>query len=90
MAMLNKLTDRVEMPRKLCPVIFLLDTSGSMGGAPIGAVNAALESVLPELISMNDSNPDNEIKVAVLTFDFDAEWKFGGEELLLPEEVKDS
>ncbi len=82
--------DKVELPRKMCPVIFLLDTSGSMGGAPIGAVNAALESVLPELISMNDSNPDNEIKVAVLTFDFDAEWKFGGEELLLPEEVKDS
>lgn len=82
--------DKVELPRKMCPVIFLLDTSGSMGGAPIGAVNAALESVLPELISMNDSNPDNEIKVAVLTFDFDAEWKFGGEELLSPEEVKDS
>ena len=82
--------DKVELPRKMCPVIFLLDTSGSMYGAPIGAVNAALESVLPELISMNDSNPDNEIKVAVLTFDFDAEWKFGGEELLSPEEVKDS
>ena len=82
--------DKVELPRKMCPVIFLLDTSGSMYGAPIGAVNDAIESVLPELISMNDSNPDNEIKVAVLTFDFGAEWKFGGEELLSPEEVKNS
>lgn len=92
MVMLNKvsLTDRVELPRKMCPVIFLLDTSGSMYGAPIGAVNAAIESVMPELISMNDSNPDNEIKVAVLTFDFNAEWKFGGDELLSPEEVKNS
>lgn len=90
MVTMNKLTDRVEMPRKMCPVIFLLDTSGSMGGAPIGAVNAALESVLPELISMNGSNPDAEIKVAIMTFDFDAEWKFGGEELLLPADIQNS
>jgi len=90
MVMLNKLTDRVEIPRKMCPVIFLLDTSGSMDGAPIGAVNAAIESVLPELISMNDSNPDNEIKVAIMTFDFDANWKYGGDELLLPEDIQNS
>jgi len=82
--------DKVEMPRKMCPVIFLLDTSGSMTGAPIGAVNAAMESVLPELVAMNDSNSDNEIKVAVMTFDFDAEWKFGGDELLDPKSLNDS
>lgn len=82
--------DKIELPRKMCPVIFLLDTSGSMYGAPIGAVNAAIESVLPELISMNDANPDNEIKVTIMTFDFDAEWKFGGDELLSPEEIKNS
>lgn len=82
--------DKVEIPRKMCPVIFMLDTSGSMSGAPIGAVNAAIENVLPELISMNDSNPDNEIKVAVMTFSFGADWAIGGEELLSPEEVRNS
>ena len=82
--------DKVEIPRKMCPVIFMLDTSGSMSGAPIGAVNAALENVLPELISMNDSNPDNEIKVAVMTFSFGADWAIGGEELLSPEDVRNS
>lgn len=82
--------DKVEMPRKMCPVIFLLDTSGSMTGAPIGAVNAAIENVLPELISMNDSNPDNEIRVGILTFNFGAEWFVGGDELLKPEEVQNS
>ena len=82
--------DKVEIPRKMCPVIFLLDTSGSMSGAPIGAVNSAIENVLPELISMNDSNPDNEIRVAIMTFSFDADWVIGGNELLSPEEVKNS
>ena len=66
--------DKLEMPRKMCPVIFLLDTSGSMIGAPIGAVNSAIENILPELMSMNDSNPDNEIKVAIMSFSFGADW----------------
>ena len=82
--------DKVEIPRKMCPVIFMLDTSGSMSGAPIGAVNAAIENVLPELISMNDSNPDNEIRVAIMTFSFGADWIVGGEELLSPDDVKNS
>ena len=82
--------DKIEIPRKMCAVIFLLDTSGSMSGSPIGAVNSAMENVLPELITMNENNPDNEIRVAVMKFDFDAEWVFGGDELLLPEDVKNS
>ena len=81
---------RPEIPRKMCPVIFLLDTSGSMDGAPLGAVNRAIENVLPELISMNNDNPDNEIKVAVMTFDYDAKWIVGETELLSPDDVRDS
>ena len=81
---------RPELPRKMCPVIFLLDTSGSMSGAPIGAVNRAIENVMPELISMNDANADNEIKVAVMTFDYDAKWVIGETELLSPEDVQSS
>ena len=82
------LLDKVEIPRKMCPVIFLLDTSGSMSGAPIGAVNDAIRNVLPELVSMNESNADNEIKVAVLTFDYDAKWIIGENELMSPEDVQ--
>lgn len=84
------LLDKVEIPRKMCAVIFLLDTSGSMGGKPIGAVNAAIENVLPELITMNETNSDNEIQMAVLTFDSDAKWVFGEDGLISPEELKDS
>ena len=80
--------DKVEIARKMCSVIFLLDTSGSMSGAPIGAVNDAIKNVLPELISMNDSNPDNEIKIAIMTFDYDAKWVLGETELLTPQDVQ--
>ena len=85
MVMLKK----VELPRRMCPVIFLLDTSSSMswtpsmfdnlaGAAnPIGAVNSAMENILPELSTMNEKNPDIEIQIAVMKFDFGAEWVSG-------------
>ncbi len=78
------------VPRKLCAVIFLLDTSGSMWGSPIGAVNAAIENILPELIDMNNSNADSEIKVAIMTFDTDVQWIFGEQELISPEDLQNS
>lgn len=81
--------DKVQTVRRMCPVIFMLDTSGSMDGAPIGAVNAAIEGVLPELISMNDSNADNEIKVAIMSFDYGANW-ITGDDLVSPEDLKSS
>ena len=80
------IVDKLEMVRRMCPVIFLMDTSGSMDGAPIGAVNAAIEGVLPELTSMNDENGDAEISVAIMTFSAGADW-LTGENLLLPQNV---
>ena len=77
---------KVETVRRLCPVIFLLDTSGSMSGAPIGAVNAAIENVLPELVTMNESNSDNEIKLGIMRFDSDIVWVTGNE-LVSPESL---
>ena len=68
------LLDKVEVTRRMCPVIFLLDSSGSMNGAPIGAVDSAIEGVLPVLASMNDENPDAEIRVAIMEFSSTAEW----------------
>lgn len=79
-----------KMPRKVCPVIFLLDTSGSMVGAPIGALNSAIENFMSELIAKNDSNPNVEIRVAIMTFSNEAKWVVGGEELLKPEDVQNS
>lgn len=79
--------DRVPPTRRVCPVIFVLDTSNSMEGEPIGAVNSAMENILPELESMNKDNADNEIMIAILTFNTDAKWETGGE-LVTPESFK--
>lgn len=81
---------KVATVRRMCPVIFLLDTSGSMDGAPIGAVNAAIEGVLPELIDMSDSNADNEIKVAVMSFDSNVRWVTGDSDLITPQQLRDT
>jgi uncharacterized protein YegL len=78
--------DKVEMTRRMCPVNFLVDTSGSMAGAPIGAVNSAIEGVLPELCAMNDENADAEIKTAIMSFSGGADW-VTGDKLVSPQNV---
>ena len=86
--------DKVAVSKRMCPVIFLIDTSGSMsydngsGQNPIGAVNAAIENTLPELISMNQKNADTEIKISVLSFDSEVNWITGETNLISPEDLK--
>ena len=62
------------IPRKSMVLFFLIDTSGSMGGSKIGAVNAAIEEVLPEIKDISASNADAEIKIAAIEFANSAEW----------------
>ena len=69
------LNDAVEaIPRKSMVLFFLVDTSGSMSGSKIGAVNAAIEEVLPELRDISASNADAEVKIAALEFANSANW----------------
>ena len=60
--------------RRKMVLIFIVDTSGSMYGTKIQAVNQAISEVLPELQKMSDSNADAVIQVAVLGFDNAAYW----------------
>lgn len=62
------------MPRKVLPMFFLIDTSGSMAGEKIGSLNSAMEEVLLELRSMSEGNIDAEIKLAVLEFSSGCSW----------------
>lgn len=77
------LVGKAAVNRRVCPIFFLLDCSGSMGGLPIGAVNDAVEGVLSKMIRMNSSNADTKIEVAILKFGADekynevAEWVTG-------------
>lgn len=64
----------IEVPRRTMVLFFLVDTSGSMKGAKIGTVNAAIEEVIPELQDISEANADAQIKVAALTFSTGARW----------------
>ena len=60
--------------RRKMVLFFIVDTSGSMYGTKIQAVNQAISEVLPELQKLSDSNADAVIQVAVLGFDNSAYW----------------
>jgi uncharacterized protein YegL len=59
-------------------LFFLIDASGSMDGSKIGAVNTAIEEVIPALREVSDENADAQIKVAALEFSSGARWITAG------------
>jgi len=62
------------IPKRVMPFFFLIDTSKSMEGKKIGAVNAAIEEILPDLRRLSDSQADSEIRLAILKFSSGCEW----------------
>jgi uncharacterized protein YegL len=68
------LTDKVEIPRRTMVLFFVIDTSGSMDGSKIGAVNTAIEEVIPAIKEVSDENADAQIKIAALEFSAGARW----------------
>ena len=56
----------VDNPEPRCPCVLLLDTSGSMQGAPIDSLNQGLELFAAEL--MQDRLAQKRVEVAVITF----------------------
>jgi uncharacterized protein YegL len=71
------LTDKVEIPRRTMVLFFLIDSSGSMDGDKIGAVNTAIEEVIPALQEISAENADAQIKVAAMEFSSGARWITG-------------
>ena len=70
------LDDVVSVPRRTMTLFFVIDTSGSMEGNKIGAVNDAVVNVLPMLEEISQTNPDAEIKVAALEFSSGTKWLY--------------
>ena len=64
---LDEVVDFAENPEPRCPCVLLLDTSGSMQGAPIEALNQGLLSFKDELTK----NPlaSRRVEVSIVTFD---------------------
>lgn len=78
-----KLDKLNETPRKDLHIFYVLDTSGSMMGAKISALNHAIEESLATLKTLAKSNGDARLKVAVLQFNTGCSWvtKNGPEDL---------
>lgn len=64
---LDEVVDFAENPEPRCPCVLLLDTSGSMQGGPIDALNQGLLSFKDELTK----NPlaSRRVEVSIVTFD---------------------
>lgn len=60
--------------RPLLPIIFVLDTSGSMTGQPISMLNHAMEEVINIVGNFAASNADALLKIGVLQFSSGAKW----------------
>jgi len=68
------LLDKIEIPRRTMVLFFVIDTSGSMDGSKIGAVNTAIEEVIPAIREVSEENADAQIKIAALEFSSGASW----------------
>lgn len=70
------------MPRRELTIFYVLDTSGSMEGAPVGTLNTAMRETVDILSEQAASNADALLKIAVLEFNSGADWlnKSGPEE----------
>ena len=68
------LREQEPIARKLLPIIYVLDTSGSMTGDRIAAVNAAMNETMEVLRDVSNNNPTAELKIGVLQFSSGAKW----------------
>lgn len=66
--------DVVGIVKRQMVLFFVIDTSGSMAGTKIGAVNTAIREVLPELQDAGGSDVD--LKVGCLTFSSGCQWMY--------------
>lgn len=61
--------------RRVTPIFFIIDNSTSMKGTKMQTVNTAMEEIMGDLVSFNNS--DSEIMFAVLKFGLECEWETG-------------
>jgi uncharacterized protein YegL len=64
---LDEVVEFAENPEPRCPCVLLLDTSGSMQGTPVDALNQGLQTFKEELIK--NSLAARRVEVAIVTFD---------------------
>ena len=66
--------DLSAVARPILPVFYVLDTSGSMRGQPIGVLNRAMENTINALGQMAAHNSNAQVKIAVMEFNSTCRW----------------
>ena len=74
-----KVEDGIKNPRKILPIIYVIDTSGS---TRIAAVNQAMAETMKVLKEVSAKNPTAELKIGVLQFASGASWVTNEDELV--------
>ena len=72
------MNDTEVVARRVLPIIYVVDTSGSMYGERIAKVNQAMLEMPRVLQDISDNNPDAETKIGVLQFSTSAKWTTPG------------
>ena len=63
-----------ELSTRPLHFFWIVDCSGSMQGEKIGTVNFAIQSVIPEMVSAAEENPNAQLYVRALKFSSGASW----------------
>jgi len=71
---MNTLDDTKQI-RRVIPIFFVIDTSGSMAGERIGNVNKAMEEVISDMRHLVEIYKYIQIKISVLEYSDDARWQ---------------
>ena len=77
-----KIEDGTKNARKILPIIYVIDTSGSMAGTRIAAVNQAMNETIDVLKEVSAKNPTAELKIGVLQFASGANWVTNEKQLI--------
>ena len=62
--------------RQKLNIVFVIDSSGSMSGERIGAVNNSIRDIMSIMPEIQEDTSDAEIKISALTFSDDAKWVY--------------
>lgn len=73
---MNSLLDDFPAPKRVLPIIFIVETSSEMQGAMIGAVNIAISETLPMFLDFEQEN-NVDVKINVLSYSTGAKWMYG-------------
>lgn len=68
------LKDVKGIVKKELHIFYVLDTSGSMSGAPIAALNDAMKDTVAELTDISLNSADAALKIAVMAYDTNVRW----------------